>query len=1428
MKSALSLLALLLMPLAAHAAKTGIAQSPLLNIAGSGVVKPNLMVLYDNSGSMGWNFIPDYVGDARCRASSTLEGAAPALCKIGHPPFAAPAFNKQYYNPDTYYKAPVKADGTFYDDMTASATSNWSNVPADGFNVNKNDLRDLPHTNIDLASKFPDKQWCNTDSAGVKTCKKNSTGYAYPDATYQTSEEIDSSPYYFKILVGEHCSDATLKNCIQTAIGATPPVTHPYPAWVRFCTDKTLTNCQGKYLQTFTYPRFSSPSSSKVSFGTLTIPLASKATVRDLSSVTVNGVVITAVSVNAAGGLNSLAKVSAFANAIAKSIIDQTGLASQYTACVQNPAIGSGVPACSSMGIVLKNDGVVGIVPINCSAGSTTKTIPTSCTLVYDNSRNGHVVVVDAPGTKIAAPPIAGAADNGVFVRVDIVPDVAYLRGDKRVDCAAASFCTYAEEMINFANWYAYYRTRNQMMKSAVGMAFNPIGDAYNVGLVSLSTAAAEGTIDTPPRPFAGADRISWYDALYGMSGGSATPTRQALHAVGKMYANQAPYNYAAGSEVVKYPCQQNYTFVTSDGYWNGTTALSDVENNDQVENVSRFCTKASGCTDNRVQSAAEGVSLADIALYWYNGGSNAGTASLRPSLEDTVAKQGLVAAGPGENTRLHMTTFTLGLGVDGLMNYEKNYRTSKAGDFIKVLNQVASGCPWNSNGPYVWPDPVTETPGVDQQSRVDDLWHAAVNGHGQYFSAAEPSDVVQSLTTALLNIESKRGAAAAAATSTPNISLQDNDIFSDTFTTVKWYGELTKRKIDTVTGEVVPTRLWNSSDTVGTKVGPTDTRVIKMLDVEGGTLKNFKFDEMTSKEQAWFSKKCSALFQCSVMDAAKQALADSGENMVNWLRGQQLYANDTIFRSYSVNAKVVGGVSTPVPIVLGDIASSKPAFMREPRMGYTFDDYPTFVTDNALRKATVFVGANDGMLHAFDAVDGTEMWAYAPRITMKKLHKQASTTYATNHQYTVDGSPELADVQIGGVWKSVLVSGLNGGGRGYFALDVTDPANPVALWELCADPAVCSGKALEPELGLTFGNPQFGKWSGKWVVFLTSGYNNVPDSEKGSGADKVSGGSGNGFLFIVDIATGKVLNKTATVATGAVAGDVETPSGLARISAVNSNPNVDPKITHIYGGDILGQMWRFDLAKTPGAVLVSMMGDAGPTQPITTRPEVTTCRASTTDSSGVVKNTIERVVVYGTGRLLDVPDLATTPVQSLYAIKDSDKNIFPWRTLMVEQTLMSIGSAGQYGITDNPVDLSTKNGWFVDLKLNSRERINLDPKVVSGSVTVVTNVPDASTSCSVGGSSKVYRLNVCTGSYLNNSSSETVKVGTGTDAITYFVAGETLSSTDAAVGFIMVRLPTGVIKMVTTTASGGSITSRGPSTVSQGTRKAGWRRVRN
>jgi type IV pilus assembly protein PilY1 len=1564
MKKILGFLTLALLGGTAFAAVTSIAQLPLLNISGTGNVKPNLMLLYDNSGSMSNTFTPDYIDDTTtCRSRATMAGGTRG-CSVGQPPFSSSDFNRQYYDPKVTYTPPVYADGTSYPSMTRAATSGWTVVTTDGFKVNTTDMLNSAVASSNLASKFPDLQWC--DSNG-NNCVRNAAAYTYPNDYRYRSASIDSNPYYYTINVAEYCTDDTLTNCQTTTVGAAAPAGYTKPAKVRWCDSTALTNCQAKYVGNFKYPRFSNPASVVAAYGTVTINASASGGALSVDSVSViesgGSVVITNGPVSAPTGTNSIGKQTATATDVAASINAKTGLVNQYVACVRQPSYAS-VPACSSYGINLGANNVVAVIPVTCPSGSS-KTVGT-CTVLADDSRYGWKLSVVTPqvavtisnpataliavsgkasgkvtlksGTKLGstvvlpsdlaiarndtatdtAAAIASAinaasstnptitayvgpnsispacanqpasvvcvvdtaavtsgtavsmgtlsitnsgvsfattasskptvgldaiqvatapfgAGAAVFVRTDIVSTVnSYPKALSRTDCAGSN-CTYDEEMTNFANWYAYYKTRNQMMKTAVGQAFQPINSNYNVGIVALETAAAEGPM-TPPREFSATNRSDWYTSLYAMSGKLSTPLRPALSAVGKMYANVAPYAAASGKEVVQYPCQQNFTFLTTDGYWNGGAATLpkvdasgkqvydsygnkvyvDLPSNDEKEDPNRFCSRASGCVDSTPQASN---TLADVALYWYNGGSATTLTSLRTSLEDWT-KPGLVPGADGENTRLHMNTYTLGLGVDGVMNYEDKYDTApkSGGDFYNLITGVAKGCPWNGNGAYVWPNvQLSVTDGSSTiQARVDDLWHAAINGHGKYFSASDPKQVVSGLSSALSNIRVRVGAAAAAATSTPNISQQDNDIFSDTFTTVKWYGELTDRKLDPVTGNVGTTVVWNSSNMVGRKVAAdSDSRDIRVLDPVNKTLRQFTYDQLTALEKSWFDNKCSALAQCASLSATDRAIVNDGKNIVNWMRGQQQYADGTIMRAYARTKDNAPGLSTTLPIVLGDIASSKPAYLREPRKGYTATDYAIdFKNSVKDRPATVFVAANDGMLHAFKASTGEELWAYMPRITMKKLYVQAGITYGTSHQFTTDGSPEVADVKTSLGWRTVLVAGLNAGGRGYYALDVTNPTDPKPMWELCADSTVCSGINYDGDIGLSFGNPQFGTWKDAggtehWVVFLTAGYNNVP------GVDGIASGSGKGYLYVVDVETGRVLSKTTTGA-----GDATTPSGFARITAVSPNPSTDPKISYVYGGDNLGKMWRFDFS-TQGDPKVLLMGDAGDKQPVTSRPEVTMCRVNSKDAAGAVTAGASSVVIYGTGRLLDLGDIANTDVQSVYVLKDSGSAITAtqWRNAvnmsMQKLTKTASGSGYIYTMSGPAIDLSTQAGWFFDLDRNSGERVNLDPKVVAGTLNVVTNMPTSSSDCSVGGSSNLYQLDVCTG--------EQVVIDTALGEM----AGRTLSTNAAAVGFIIVRLPNGTLKLVATTADGGTVSERLPPSASEDARRAGWRRVR-
>jgi type IV pilus assembly protein PilY1 len=426
----------------------------------------------------------------------------------------------------------------------------------------------------------------------------------------------------------------------------------------------------------------------------------------------------------------------------------------------------------------------------------------------------------------------------------------------------------------------------------------------------------------------------------------------------------------------------------------------------------------------------------------------------------------------------------------------------------------------------------------------------------------------------------------------------------------------------------------------------------------------------------------------------------------------------------------------------LGDTVHAQPQYVATPPFAFADAGPPpygpigtagTFQNANASRQPVLYVGGNDGMLHAFNAKTGSELWAYVPRMVWSSLYVLADVNYATLHQYYLDGSPVMMDAfftrgsPTPQSWHTVLVGGLSGGGRGYYALDITNPTAPVALWEFCSSSSVCN--VSDADLGLTFGNPVITKRAsdGRWVVLVTSGYNNV------------SPGTGQEFLYVLDLATGQILQKLGTGS-----GSTTAPSGLAKINVWADNFNLDNTGKYVYGGDLIGNVWRFDLTALPATVMkLGVLTDAsGNPQPVTTRPEL-----------GDVQG--NRVVYIGTGEYLGMSDLTNTNTESLYAFKDQGTLYGNIRTSanLVKQTLIS-SSATTRTTTTLPVDWNSQNGWYVDFPTGG-ERVNLDPQLVLGTLEVITNIPGTA-ACTVGGSSWLYDFDYMNGQYIPGVSGNT------------------------------------------------------------------------
>lgn len=709
------------------------------------------------------------------------------------------------------------------------------------------------------------------------------------------------------------------------------------------------------------------------------------------------------------------------------------------------------------------------------------------------------------------------------------------------------------------------------------------------------------------------------------------------------------------------------------------------------------------------ISSGGVSNSLADVAMYYYNtdlrdtalnncvlgSGTNVCTNNVPPRGSDTATHQ-------------HMSTFTVGMGVNGTLRYASNYTSGGSSDYNDIVQ-----------GTRDWPDPIAST----TAARIDDLWHAAVNGRGQYFNAGDPASLSQGLTAALTAIDAQTGSGSGAAASTLQPVAGDNSLFIAKYTTVHWTGELVSRSIDPQTGEISGTDNWSAEQLLDARVGAGTARNIYYMQrtagANTGVLRSFTYANLNADGYGGhFSNVCSKtvpLSQCAD-SGYDTASANSGINMVNYLRG----TSDVRYRTRQH--------------ILGDIVGGAPVYVRRPSFQYTENNYASFAAANASRTGVVYVAANDGMLHAFNGTTGQEMWAYVPSMVMDRMYRLADNDYANRHEFLVNGAPVVGDIWVPGspgAWKTILVGGLGAGGQGYYALDITDPSNPQALWEFSNDSL---GGANN--LGLTFGNPVITKRAdGTWVVAFTSGYNNV-----------VSGGDGNGRLFVVNANTGQRLVAIATeTSAGVPAGTASAPSGLGKLNAwVEST--IDNTARRYYAGDLLGNLWRFDIdnlvAPNSAALRLAQLraGTPATAQPITTQPAL-----GMVDYGG----SQYPVVYVGTGRLLGLSDLSSTAVQSVYAIKDPLTNTplgdVHASSTMVAQVLSQASVNAPRTVTNNAVDWSTQNGWYVDL-IGSGERVNVDMQVIFQTLNVASNTPN-NDACTAGGSSYLYHFNLNTGS---------------------------------------------------------------------------------
>ena len=346
--------------------------------------------------------------------------------------------------------------------------------------------------------------------------------------------------------------------------------------------------------------------------------------------------------------------------------------------------------------------------------------------------------------------------------------------------------------------------------------------------------------------------------------------------------------------------------------------------------------------------------------------------------------------------------------------------------------------------------------------------------------------------------------------------------------------------------------------------------------------------------------------------------------------------------------------------------------------IGAVISAEPAVDRDNGV----AYFASGEGMLHAIDTRDdpGAELWAYVPGAVLPRLG--ASTARGWSFTTLLDGSPVIGRPNA---TTELLVAGMGAAGRGYYALDVTSPRNlseaqlaTKVRWEFPA----AGDATTRAKVGQTLGRPVFLRLpSGDPVVLLTSGYNSTAD--------------GRGRLWMLNPLTGAVIHEFTTSD-----GSLAAEAGLAQVSAFIAG---DGSASFAYGGDLLGNVWRFDLVNRGAPTKVAQLRDAlGNAQPVTAAPELLSF-------SG------QRIVLVGTGRLLGTSDLGSTSAQSFYAIADGP-TLANARTALVPQVF----HAGTNSTSTTPVDWTTQRGWYMDLPAG--QQANTRPRIAYGAVAFTTN----------------------------------------------------------------------------------------------------------
>lgn len=904
-------------------------------------------------------------------------------------------------------------------------------------------------------------------------------------------------------------------------------------------------------------------------------------------------------------------------------------------------------------------------------------------------------------------------------------------------------------ERTNFATWYSFYRTRTKAAKAGASIAFDDLDSQVRVGFRTIHGRSGgsgannptqnnpipvnynQGYFDNPNGPNGtNNNRQRWYNRLFSATANSGTPLRGALDDAGKYFSNRSSNGaYGPESGEDQLSCRQNFAILTTDGYWNSDSDFSS--GGDQDGNAGEEIESSTGLTYqySPVMPYTDGVArsntLADVAMRYW-----------KNDLVDLANTVPTTAANPA--FWQHMVTFGISIGLKGTL------------DQSSVQQVLADGSPRKGGANVNWPEP-----SADSVNNIDDLLHAAVNGRGTFLSANNPEEFADGLRAALAAIVERTGSFSNVAANSTTLDTGSR-VFQANYVSGVWVGELRSQPI-TLEGGVeavdcsLPTQPgngWCASKgipTSGRKIFTSDGHSDGSSVTEGTNGLTFPSD--ATEEQLASLERLAPLWQYPV----------SGSDNAAYIAGNRTLELNNAGELRNRNH------------LLGDIVGSSPAYSAD--------------------TSTLYVGANDGMLHAIDASNGDELFAFIPGIiNWNDLGTLSRQDYG--HRYFVDG-PIVVTSKSQTPDQNILVGSLGKGGKGVFALDVTSPSSFSASdfkWERADTPL--------KNMGLVQGTPIVSKVQGGGTAVV---FGNGVNSESGKAA-----------LIVLDLDTGDVIGEVVTDA-----GSPAIPNGLSAPTGVLGPDG--RTLAYVYAGDMLGNVWKFDLTDDPEDWTATRLFTAtagGIAQPISGGLAV-----------AIHPVTNKRWIFFGTGRYLTNADVSSSAVQTMYGFVDDGTPIartgaganLTQRTLEVTSAIVN-GYPVRAFQERAALPVGSK-GWFIDLPV-SGERIVQNAQVVSTFLITASMIPSGD-ACEADGSGYINAFDAFTGTSAGGSYFDLDGDGETDD----HAVGDGLPVGSVNVGVGMPTLPNLVRGRLIVGGSRGS--SEDPATARPRWDRASWREIR-